>query len=368
MKSFFGVQAILFLMTVAFYGCGGGGMGFREMPHHQVLKVIETLPEDGGIVEPWSGVSLRFSGPVNMDSIDETSLVIARIDGGDFKKAADDVMRGDLTGISGSYEEAEDGSIVTFLPDEEFSSGTSYLIVATNRIVGPDRMPLSQHPSIAKSPFVSGFFVLEGISEMPPESVASLGGSGSGGGGGGAGGGAGGRSAKIRPQFLVINEILYDAVGSDTNGDVFVELVGDAGTDIGGYRLLFVNGDDGVIKHTINIPDSANIPEDGIFLIADSKTGQTGISNVEDADLILNFDPQNGPDCVQLLSDAGLLIDSLGYGSPLVSPAENGLECFEGEPAVDVLAGKSLSRQNAVDTGDNSVDFVALDEPSPGVL
>lgn len=174
-------------------------------------------------------------------------------------------------------------------------------------------------------------------------------------------------SAKVRPQTLVINELLYDFTGSDTDGQLFVELVGDAGADIGGYKIVFVNGDGGAAMETITVLTAASIADDGLFLIADAKNGAAGDSFVPDFDFLDDFDPQNGPDCVQLLDDQGELVDAVGYGSPLPTTAENGLPCFEGTPATDVPTGKSLSRVNGADTDDNAADFVATD-PTPGVL
>jgi hypothetical protein len=89
---------------------------------------------------------------------------------------------------------------------------------------------------------------------------------------------------------------------------------------------------------------------------------------VELADLIVNFDPQNGPDGVQLLDDAGVLIDAVGYGEPIVELAENGLVAYEGTPAMDVGSGMSIARVDTFDTDDNSLDFIQLEVPSPGVV
>lgn len=171
-----------------------------------------------------------------------------------------------------------------------------------------------------------------------------------------------------RPQKIVINELLYDLVGADTDGQVFVELYGDARADVTGYQLVFINGENGVVTDSIVFSEEAKVAEDGIFLIADAKTGNENESFVDDADLIKNFDPQNGPDCVQLLDENGVLLDALGYGSPIVEAAENGNACHEGESALDVPSGQSLSRINGTDTENNAMDFMALTSPSPGVL
>lgn len=172
----------------------------------------------------------------------------------------------------------------------------------------------------------------------------------------------------IRPSWLIISEILYDVPGSDTDGDVFIELAGEASTEIGGYEIALVNGSDGKVYDTIAIPEGAIIPEDGIFVIADAITGSPETTRVNGADFINNFDPQNGPDAIQLIDDTGALIDVVAYGQPVVELAENGLAAFEGTPAQDVASGMSLARVDTFDTNDNSLDFIQLEIPSPGVV
>lgn len=189
-------------------------------------------------------------------------------------------------------------------------------------------------------------------------------------GGSGAGSSTGGsdKPSIPRPSWLVINEILYDIPGPDSDGDSFIELAGEAGTDIGGYEIAFVNGSDGKIYDTIKLPEGLLISDDTVFVIADAVTGSPGTSHVGAADYIVNFDPQNGPDAVQLLDDVGGLVDAVGYGSPIASPAENGRTSYEGSPAEDVGSGISLSRVDTLDTNDNSSDFIQLEIPSPGVV
>ena len=89
----------------------------------------------------------------------------------------------------------------------------------------------------------------------------------------------------------LISEVLYDAVGAD-NGLVFVELYGEPGTSLDGLFLEGINGANGSSGPTIAL--SGVFPADGIWLLADD-VGD-GTSLVAGADLIANFDFQNGPD------------------------------------------------------------------------
>ena len=154
-----------------------------------------------------------------------------------------------------------------------------------------------------------------------------------------------------------ISELLYDAVGND-NGTVFVELWGAPGTSLDGWHLEGVNGADGAIGPTVTL--SGQIAADGFFVVADSDAGATQVAN---ADLLANFDFQNGPDSVVLRDALGNVLDALGYG--VFGAAE--IFAGEGQPAPDGLAGQSLARIFANrDTNDNAADFALFDIPTPG--
>jgi hypothetical protein len=155
----------------------------------------------------------------------------------------------------------------------------------------------------------------------------------------------------------VLSEVFYDAVGTD-DGLVFVEIYGEAGTDLDGLSVEAINGSDGGV--TVSLPLSGSIPADGLFVLADEAGG--GASSVAGADQLLNFDFQNGPDSV-LLRDGDTVLDALGYG------VFDGGEVFagEGSSAPDPPAGSSLARRFAdIDSGDNATDFVVLEVPTPG--
>lgn len=357
-----GVLLIPFIVFIS--GCGGVEMpSFGSAVDFQP-RVMSVTPEDGREIGPSDEISVVFSIPVDPLSVDKRSVVVKMI-GGE-KETKDDIVEdaenAKVEGVDGVYVFNEDNTELTFRTKAPYDSG-SYLIVATRNVLSVDRFPLSQNPGRAASPFVSGFVVA---------SSGSAPGDGAAGASGGSAGGQGGASsspssaAKDRPDVLVINEVLYDAAGSDTEGNVFIELAGDAGGDISDYKILLVNGGDGATSDTIKIPGGSAIASDGIFLIADSKTG--GGTNVVGADLVDNFDPQNGPDCIELVDENGALVDALGYGEPIVAKAEDGNSCFEGTPMQKAKSGISLSREDGADTDDNSSDFVALDQPTPGVL
>jgi hypothetical protein len=150
--------------------------------------------------------------------------------------------------------------------------------------------------------------------------------------------------------------VFYDASGSD-NGLSFVELYGAPGTILDGLVIEGVNGSNGDLTPTLTL--SGSIPADGFFVVADDQGD--GTTFVLEADLILNFDFQNGPDSI-VLRDAQGILDAVGYGTFAAGEVFAG----EGSPAPDAPADSSLARLYAnVDTDDNLVDF-AVAAPTPG--
>ena len=155
----------------------------------------------------------------------------------------------------------------------------------------------------------------------------------------------------------ILSEVFYDAVGSD-NGKSFVEIYAAPGTNLDGLLLLGVNGANGNVGPTVTL--SGTVPADGFFVVADDAgDGSTMVAN---ADLIANFDFQNGPDSI-VLDSGGLAIDALAYGVFDIGEIAAG----EGIPAPDAPSGSSLARLFAnVDTDDNASDFAVLATPTPG--
>ncbi|NOX08716.1 MAG: hypothetical protein GXP22_04375 [Gammaproteobacteria bacterium] len=155
---------------------------------------------------------------------------------------------------------------------------------------------------------------------------------------------------------ILISELFYDAVGSDS-GRVFVELYGSPGMSLDDLYLEAINGSNG--SSYLNVELSGVIPADGVFVIADNMSG--GGTQVANADLIASIDLQNGPDSL-LLRDSSQIWDAIGYGD--FSSAQ-----FFGEnlPAPDTMAGQSLVRDiYLTDSQDNSLDFSLSSIPTPG--
>jgi hypothetical protein len=338
------------------------GCGMPDLPTAQSLisrqpMVVAVSPEDKALISGGASIKLEFSQRLNPLTVTTSTLAIVELtDGSDEVEVVGDLIDGDITGVDGQYSMDEESMIVSFKAAIDYRPGAEYILIATNGILSEEMLPLNQNPGMSSAPFISRFVV--GVVDADGNAQPAT----------GTVDAEGNPVERNRPEFIAINELLYDVSGSDTDGDLFIELHGSAGGDITGYQIVFVNGPDGVIKDLISLPDGAIIPDDGLYLIADARTGMPDRTNVPGADLIDNFDPQNGPDCVQLISADGALVDSLGYGEPLVELAENGLPCFEGVPAMKTVSGQSLSRVEGLDNDNNFIDFTFLDIPSPGLL
>jgi hypothetical protein len=154
----------------------------------------------------------------------------------------------------------------------------------------------------------------------------------------------------------LLSEVFYDAVGTD-DGNSFVEIWGAPGTPLDGYTIEAINGTGGTVTHTLTL--TGTIGASGLFVIADGLAG--GATNVASADLILDFDFQNGPDSV-VLRHGATIVDAVGYGVFAATEVFAG----EGSPTLDPLAGSSIARVFAdVDTNDNAADWVG-GAPTPG--
>lgn len=152
---------------------------------------------------------------------------------------------------------------------------------------------------------------------------------------------------------LVINEIDYDQVGTDTGGFVELRNNGETAASLDGLAVVLVNGD-------------------GTEYARKALTGSLAAG----AHLAVDVDPQNGaPDGVALVdTTAGTLLDALSYEGPILS-ATIGSATFslvEGAALPDTVADSntvdgSLARlPNGKDTNDAASDWAFTTTATPG--
>jgi cysteine-rich repeat protein len=178
---------------------------------------------------------------------------------------------------------------------------------------------------------------------------------------------------------LVINEVEYDEVGTDTAEFVEIHNPTPNPVNLGNLALVFMNGANGVEYSRIVL--SGILPAGGYLVVCakgpSEGTCATGVA-VPPGTLIANFalannNIQNGaPDGVALVDLAGgTLVDALSYEGSL-SGVITGLGTFnlvETTPVTLFDNGSSsigMARlPNGSDTGDASIDWVLL-PPTPG--
>lgn len=169
------------------------------------------------------------------------------------------------------------------------------------------------------------------------------------GGGGDDGGGGGGGT-----PTLVINEIDYDQVGSDTGGFVEIRNDGSAAATLDGVALVFVNGGD-------------STEYDRVALSGTLAAG---------AYLVVPKDAQNGaPDGVALIDTASAtLLDALSYEGSITAAVIDGhtYSLVEGTPLATSVAdsntveGTLIRNPDGTDTDDATSDWLFTTTPTPG--
>ncbi|MBN1544867.1 lamin tail domain-containing protein [Candidatus Woesearchaeota archaeon] len=157
----------------------------------------------------------------------------------------------------------------------------------------------------------------------------------------------------LAADHIVISEVLYDPVGTETGGEAAELYNPTAGPiDISGYTIK-----------TESSPADATIPAGTVlqahtfYLIAD-----TGWSTLKDnaswpqADHEEAITMSNTDAGVALVHPNGTTIDAVGWGDP----AGIGTGLYEGTPKTVVASGNSIRRTDlTIDTDDNSADFTA---------
>ena len=335
--------------------CGPADLAAISKPPAEQPAVLSVTPPDGAGAFDGNQIEVGVSKALDPQTISTKSFIVTTVPEGnvDVSSLLKDVSKEKVKGLDGVFEVAEDKKSVRFKASAPFPSGARLGVLLTPTILSSGHFPLAPFFS---SFYVKGSAVGNGTGQVAADAAAPA--------------GTTALPEVIRPSYLYLNEIFYDEVGSDTEGTLFIELVGEKDQDISDFQLVMVNGSDGKTTDTIKIPKGLKMNSEGLFVIADAVTGQPGVTKVLRADYVINFDPPNGPDCIQLLNPEGERIDGVGYGSPLVLRGDNKQLCYDFAPALDAPSGKSLvRRQFAIGIQkDNSQDWMILDIPTPGIL
>jgi hypothetical protein len=173
---------------------------------------------------------------------------------------------------------------------------------------------------------------------------------------------------------LVLNEVDYDQVGTDT--DEFVEILntGPSPVSLTGISLVFVNGATNAPYLTVAL-DPAGTLAAGQYVVVASTTVTVPIGVPTIAFALASANIQNGPpDGIALVDTVGnVLVDALSYAGAITAAAIPGLgtvSLVEGTALAttdsSTVNGALCRLPNGSDTNDAATDWTFCTTPSPG--
>lgn len=161
-------------------------------------------------------------------------------------------------------------------------------------------------------------------------------------------------SAQTVPaDHLVINEVLYDPLGTD-EGNEWIELYNptEATIILSGWSIETA-GTTFTQTFAWPVDEHAEIASHGFFII--------GEENVEQRNSVGNLDLQNGgsaTDGIRILNDKQEIVDTLLYDTPNTNMLEDDGSTNPTSFAIDVSEGSSLARrEDGIDTNESANDF-----------
>ncbi|MDO8643711.1 MAG: hypothetical protein Q7S00_01925, partial [bacterium] len=266
------MKKIIFLSIFLVTSCGVPDWTLRSLPDEQP-HVVEALPASAE-VEPGTVFTLHFSTAIEPTSLTNKAVLLleGEVETDGMKDLVDDIDEGKIQSVSSRIELSEDCLEVIVFPLSLLQGGKSYSLLVTSDLMAPGFLSFNQTPGSSATPFKKIFYVKpdqsvvtnsQGVVSEPEENISPV-----------------SETVPIpveepRIPLLLINEVYYDAPGSDTDGVLFVELKGEPGEEMIGAEIIFVNGDDGKITASFLIPDYSVIPENGLFVAADLSTGSS---------------------------------------------------------------------------------------------
>jgi hypothetical protein len=174
---------------------------------------------------------------------------------------------------------------------------------------------------------------------------------------------------------VMLNEIYYDNPGGENPDVLFTELYGLPGTNLAGWTLIGINGNDGAEYRTVTLQGS--VPPDGYYVVGNTAS-VLNVDYVCGGGTNAGVDWQNAGyhedvDCdgVDLRDPDGGVVDHVCYGTcatPGNCTGEGGTNAPDYDP-LPAGPAKSLSRiPDHTDTDDNAHDWQMTDVLTPGAL
>ncbi len=177
---------------------------------------------------------------------------------------------------------------------------------------------------------------------------------------------------------LVINEVEYDNVGTDTAEYVEIYNASSAPIALTGYTLYLVNGSGGTVYKTIDLGPAGTLDGGQYLVIGSTSAVGTVPSSQKKIDLgaVSNLIENGAPDGMALVNTAtNKLVDALAYEGAMTSvtlPGVGATSLVRGTALAATVADSntalgSLCRlPNGADTNDSNADWKFSTHPTPG--
>jgi hypothetical protein len=179
-------------------------------------------------------------------------------------------------------------------------------------------------------------------------------------------------------NHLILNEVEYDEVGTDS--DEFVEIYNNTGAPVSlaNYTLVLVNGSNNATYKVVSLAPAGTLA-DKQYLVVGSATVVAAQGALKiDFSAATNNVENGSPDGVALVdTSAGVVVDALSYEGAMTTANVTGVagtvSLVEGNALPNNVADSntkvgSLCRlPNATDTNDAATDWAFSNNPTPGV-
>lgn len=152
---------------------------------------------------------------------------------------------------------------------------------------------------------------------------------------------------------LVINEIDYDQPGSDFAEFVELKNTSGAAVDLDPYTVELVNGSNGQIYQTVDLP-AVNLDPGGYYVLCEDASTVPGC-NLD----ILNSVQNGGPDAVAIRL-GGAVIDTVSYEGDTVAPYTEGSGAGLQDPSGDFLGISRIPDGNDTDSNNTDLQGVCI--------
>ena len=305
--------------TYLVIGDGTGGSGVVEAV---VDLTAQTIPVSGFFVAAEGTFTLGaadFFTDLSFENSDNVTHLLVR----DFSGASGDDLDTDDDGVLDLAPWSELVDCVALV--ESVGSGDQIYCPQT---AGPDGSFVPAHVFRCPAGFEIGAFDPASGSDTP-----------------------GAENLCVQPR-LVINEIDYDQPSTDFAEFIEIKNVGEDAVDLAAFALTLVNGSNGSVYRTIDLPSTSLAP--GAYFVvcgdADEVVG-CDLDVSPDSNLVQN----GGPDAVALTLD-GAVIDTVSYEGDTAAPYTEG----SGAGLADSSSASFLGISRFPDGGDTDVNNVDL--------